>query len=645
MEPPKVSEENRRALWQRFRPLIWLGACFLLIQLVIRIVLLVAARTDVSAGSWPRVFGLGLGYDLIVFLYLAWPVLLYLWLVPRRVYLTAVQRWLTIIFSFAWLYTLMFIALSEWTFWGEFATRFNFIAVDYLIYTTEVVGNIRESYPVVRWMTELAIVALVVVWFTRRALAPRDDGSRFGARSLVVLAWLVATVAVSFGVTSAVKNTSGNAYVDALSGNGIYEFVAAFRNSRLDYPHFYKTLPDAEVAATLRQQLKTPDAEFVSSDPNDITRKITHEGPEKHLNVVLISVESLSGEYLRSLGGTRDVSPNLDALSSQSLFFTNLYANGTRTVRGLEALTLSVPPTPGDSLVKQKGNENLHSLADIFNERGYESKFVYGGYGYFDNMNYFFANNGYGVADRTAIGKDITIHSENVWGVADEDLYTLALQQMDKAQADGKPFFLHIMTTSNHRPFTYPEGRVQGKQGTRTGALRYNDWAIADFIKRARAKPYFDDTVFVITADHCAASAGKSSIPVNRYHIPLLIYAPKWITPRHEDRLMSQIDIGPTLLGLLNFSYTSHFFGYDLMALEPGRERAFPSTYQKLGYIHGDRMTVLSTQQSVEQVNPDFRTGEATPVQAVNQEDVTNAIAAYQGAAEMFKDGRMRHKP
>jgi phosphoglycerol transferase MdoB-like AlkP superfamily enzyme len=155
-------------------------------------------------------------------------------------------------------------------------------------------------------------------------------------------------------------------------------------------------------------------------------------------------------------------------------------------------------------------------------------------------------------------------------------------------------------------------------------------------------KPYFKDTVFVITADHCADSAGKSRIPINRYHIPLLVYSPAHIQPRHVERMTAQIDIPPTLLGLLDFSYRSRFFGHDVLDLPPGRDRAFPSTYQNLGYLRGDRLTILSPGQKVEQVKPDPRTGGAVPYPQVDQAEVDQAIAAYQVAYDEFHSGRMR---
>ncbi len=693
-----LSMQSRHSLLSRFRPLVWFVACFLVVAFVTRLILLwmTGAEVPPSPGNWLYVFGVGLGYDLVTVVYAAWPLVVFLWLVPtRRGRLSAGRQWLLYALALAllcgaclgflrwhfnadwktawpvllpflyalplaaftstsrtgqWmlralclllLFGLLFVAVSELTFWDEFGTRFNFIAVDYLIYTREVIGNIEESYPIGRWLTMLAIAAVIIVALSRRSLRTEDDTSRFGARSLVVLGWLVLTVIVTVSVNSGMKERMDNTYVNSLAGNGIYEFFAAFRNSNLNFHRFYRTLPDDKAYAIVRQMLQTPDAHFVSEDPHDLTRAIRHVGPERHLNVVLISVESLSADYLGVFGNPQGLTPNLDKLASQSLFFENTYANGTRTVRGLEALALSVPPTPGDSLVKQPHNEGLFSLAGVFNQRGYVSEFVYGGYGYFDNMNAFFGNDGYRAIDRRDIPATATIHSENVWGVADEDLYTLAMAQMDSIHDQDKPFFVHIMTTSNHRPYTWPAGRVPMAQGTRGGAVQYTDWAIGDFIARMRVKPYFRDTVFVITADHCAASAGRTRIPLNRYHIPLYIYSPAHIRPRRVARMVSQIDIPPTLLGLLNFSYRSRFFGRDIFSLPRGEERAYPSTYQNLGYLSGQRLTVLSPRRKVEQVKPDPATGGAAPYPQLDPTQLDQAVAIYQVAYDEFVSGRM----
>jgi phosphoglycerol transferase MdoB-like AlkP superfamily enzyme len=335
-----------------------------------------------------------------------------------------------------------------------------------------------------------------------------------------------------------------------------------------------------------------------------------------------------------------NITPRLDSLSEHSLLFTNVYATGTRTVRGLEALSLCVPPTPGQSIVRRPDNEGLFSVGSVFNSKGYESKYIYGGYGYFDNMNYFFDNNGYTVVDRTAL-KDEEIDYENIWGVADENLFTLALREIDATIATGKPIFAQVMTVSNHRPFTYPDGRIDIPSHTsREGAVKYTDYSIGKFISEASRKVWFNNTLFVIVADHCARSDGKSELPINKYQIPLMIYSPDHVAPGKIDRLMSQIDLGPTLLGMLNFSYTSKFYGYDIFKLEPGRERAFISTYQSLGYLKHDTLIMLQPQQKKFTLIPG-QDGSAMPVKE-NSKLLQEAIVWYQTASYGFKNGLMK---
>ena len=275
----------------------------------------------------------------------------------------------------------------------------------------------------------------------------------------------------------------------------------------------------------------------------------------------------------------------------------------------------------------------------MFNAKGYDSEFLYGGYGAFDDMNAFFAGNGYGVHDRTEIA-DKDIHHENVWGVADEDLYTLALSRFDRAHAAGKPFFAHLMTTSNHRPYTFPANRGPWPQKQRTSAVRYTDWAIGDFLARARKHAWFADTVFVFTADHCAMSAGKAALPAFRYRIPLWVYAPGHVAPGTFDGLMGQIDIAPTLLGLLGMDYDSRFYGVDVFEHAP--DRAFVGTYQLLGYLRDDRLVQLAPHRHVASLRPAMRADLAQPAIADDPAATLQAVSFYEAAAHAFRDGAMR---
>ncbi|HWI41379.1 MAG TPA: LTA synthase family protein, partial [Verrucomicrobiae bacterium] len=404
----------------------------------------------------------------------------------------------------------------------------------------------------------------------------------------------------------------------------------------LPFEKFYPAMADTAVRSRLHALLAEKDP-FTSGDPQGIERRVTGRGGEQRKNVIVVVEESMSGEYLASFGNRDHLTPNLDRLAKESLFFTHLYATGTRTVRGLEAITLSIPPLPGTSLIKRPDNGGFFSWGSVMREKGYETSFVYAGYGYFDNMNAFFAGNGFDIVDRASFAPSEVTFS-NAWGVCDEDLFGKVIQVSRDSWKRGKPFFTMVMTTSNHRPYTYPKGKIDipPKHG-RKGGVKYADYAIGRFIESARREPWFDDTVFVFVADHCASSAGKVALPVKRYEIPLLVYAPKMVRPAVVDTMMSQVDIAPTVLGLLNFGYRSRFLGRDVLGGDPARGRAFISTYQKLGYITGDRLVVLSPGRRSEEYRFDRGTGSLAPME-VSDQDLLDSLAYYQGNNLLYRN-------
>lgn len=628
---------------QRVRLVLLLVLILVGISTLTRFFLLIKswAELDFTFLNLAGVFVVGWLYDLVNATYFVIPLVLYLWLVPGRLFGKAWHRFVLYGIFLVSTFVLLFNGAAEWFFWDEFSSRFNFIAVDYLVYTTEVIGNIQQSYPIGWIIVGIAIASLSILYLIKgRIKIKMPNDPPFRDRSKILACYVLIVLISFFFISEKQHHFSTNAYVNELAGNGMYQLFAAYRNNELDYSRFYKRIDEAQATHRLRQLVATAEAEYIATGTPGIERRIINPGPEKKLNVVLISVESLSADFMRLFGNQEGITPFLDSLATHSLVFTRLYATGTRTVRGLEALSLCVPPTPGQSIVRRPANEELFSLASVFNKKGYDSKFIYGGYGYFDNMNYFFGHNGYTVVDRKAIDEE-DIDYQNIWGVADENLFELAINEINKTIQE-RPVFAHIMTTSNHRPYTYPEGRIDIPSHTsRQGAVKYTDYAIGQFIKAASKAPWYHNTLFVIVADHCASSAGKTELPVNKYHIPMLIFSPSHIAPGKVSRLMSQIDVGPTILGLLNFSYTSKFFGYDIFKLQPGRERAFISTYQKLGYLKDNRLVILSPQQRWEVTHVgDVETpltGEIT-----NDEVLGDAIAWYQVASTAFATGGMK---
>nr|MCR5519319.1 LTA synthase family protein [Bacteroidales bacterium] len=467
-------------------------------------------------------------------------------------------------------------------------------AVDYLVYTNEVIGNIVESYPIFWMVLAMLIVAGSICALMVRGKDISESGISSWKRWLASLAVLaVWALAGGFWLHWGYRNLqSENLYATQLQENGCWDFLEAFMSNELDYEQFYAMLPEEKAEALQR--------ELCGMDGDGIRKEVDELSPIKK-NIVLITIESLSADFLGRYGNKDGITPNMDALLEKSLVFDNLFATGNRTVRGLEAVTLCIPPSSGESLVKRPEQSEFLSTGSILRQNGYQTSFIYGGDSYFDNMGTFFRNCGYGIVDKKDYDKDAMVFS-NIWGTSDEDSYREAILRFDASWESGQPFFAHIMTISNHRPYTYPEGRIEydGNPMSRRAAVKYTDWAIGKFLSDASEKPWFSETVFVILADHCASSAGKTSLPLECYHIPAIIYSPGFVEPGFVDKVCSQIDVMPTLFAMLHFSYESGFYGRNI--LDPDfKERAFMATYQDLGYYADDVLTVLSPVRQVRQ--------------------------------------------
>ncbi len=632
--------------------LLWLFlALFIAVSLATRLALVVVSAKEISwNASLVGAFALGLVFDVATAVLIAAPLGILLALLPARAFTWRGVRAGLHVAAAGTLALLLFGAVAEFLFWDEFSVRFNFIAVDYLVYTAEVLANIRESYPLpaifggIAAVTSLAYALLLRGSGLRRWLdhAPESTGRRWQQAGL----WTLGALVIGFGLDSNRVPSFTNTFNREVAKNGLWSLFAAFRNNELDYRQFYSVIPTEEAFAKLRSELASDRSVLLpGTSPHDTLRWVPAPrpgAPELRPNVIQITVESLSAEFLSSFNPQSQLTPELAAIAPQSLVFTQFYATGTRTDRGMEALTLSLPPTPGRSLIKRPRNENLFTLGSVFRSRGYDTAFIYGGYGYFDNMNAFFGGNGYRVVDRASVAdNDITF--ANAWGACDGDLYRWTLREADQAAAKGRPFHFFVMTTSNHRPFTYPEGKIDlpSKVSGRSGAVKYTDHAIGEFLRTAATKPWYRNTIFVIVADHCASVAGQAALPVQHYHIPLILFAPGGqIAPGRVNDLMSQVDYAPTLLGLLNWSYASRFFGWDVLHAS-GDRRALIGNYQRVGLYEPEMLTVLRPIRGVDHYAYDPQTFALTP-RPPETDQVHEAIAYYQVASHLYREGLYR---
>ena len=637
----------------RLRYLVYLTVFFLTINLAVRICLQIGFPSSLP-------FSPSMASGLLKGLLNDCAALVFILLLPVTLILLPTDRFLrrptgkiyTFLIIFSSTSILIFTAFAEYFFWDEFSSRFNFIAVDYLIYTTEVVRNITESYPMT-WLLlaafALAGASTMLMWRKLRLSlspikpSPAYSGSNPGSslHGRIRLLGGIYMLAVAFFLFFTPLAGDQNRFWNEYAKNGMYELFSAYMHNQLDYRAFYKTMDKAEAFSLVQSTITDANGVFEPMKGESLLRMVAPHTPT-HLannkpNVIIVIMESMGSK------GRGENTSNLNMLADNGLSFTNMMSTGTRTVRGLEAIMLSVPPTPGNSIVRRPNNNKLFNLGTPFHERGYDRDFIYGGYGYFDNMNAFFAGNGYTVTDRLDFAPQSTTFS-NAWGQCDEDLFSESLRLADRSFQTDNPFLQVLLTTSNHRPFTFPEGKIDMEPGSRSAAIKYADFAIREFIRQAKEKTWFDNTVFIFVGDHPASIAGKTEIPADAYGIVCVMYGPKFFHPEKVETLCSQIDVAPTLLASLGWEYGSQFFGTDAREIPQEAGRAWISTYQLLGLRTNDKLVVLKPDGSAEvtSLNPPFF--EERGNRAAKEDDalIARAVASYQCAYDLFSTGGMK---
>ena len=614
---------------------------------------------DFSILNFLKVFGIGLAYDLGALSYLLALYVLYLLLIPAKFHGSKLDKIVTKFSYGLFLFIATFSFLAEIPFWQEYERRFNFIAVDYLLYTYEVIENIHQTFPLPLLIGIIILIIVLSIRFAKKRNAYQEtfqNSNTFKAKlgpSVIILAILCL---FHFNIKNTQAEVFTNVYENEMAKSGLYSFFASYKSNELNFNEFYPTIKTDENYKILRGLISAKNDDL-NTTQKDIKRFTKNIGEEQKPNVIFIGLESLNARFMKRFGNTENWTPTIDSLANQSVFFTNLYATGTRTIRGMEAISLAIPPTPGRSIVKRENNESLFTIGEVFKQKGYTRTFMYGGDGYFDNMTNYFSTNGFDIVDRikkhrlepnlptkrTRI-KDTEVTFENAWAVCDGDLFNKLLKVADEQHKNKQPFFNFVMTSSNHPPFTFPKDVIVGNEKNRENAIKYLDKTLEEFFKKARDKPWFKNTVFVVMADHCAYSAGRTEINVQNHHIPAYIFNLKNKPSKEIDKLSSQIDIFPTLFGYLNWSYNSNFFGKDISKMLPKDERAFIGNHRKVGLLKSKKILILETQKQHVTYNWDREENKLTKTK-VDSTFLKETISYYQSAYELFKNGSLKIQP
>jgi phosphoglycerol transferase MdoB-like AlkP superfamily enzyme len=628
----------------------WLGRYWIVLQTlcilvvistILRAVLFVTQvdKSHLKFGQVLLVMATGLRFDLLVGLVAVLPQALHMTFntnahVTKRSSRWSIHTGLVVTFG-----AIVLLSCSEYLFFDEFESRLNYIAFEYLIYPTEVLGNIWESYPVGPLLGGVVVLALLLYWPMRKGITPLLHVELPFRRRLAILGVMLAAIA-GLWMTTGMASTqlTRNRVANEVSGNGLYSFVYYAWTNRFDYDDFYRTIPIDEAYRRVTRRMGIAAPKPGMAQP--MQRTVRSEEPVKNYNVVLILEESLGSDFIGALGDERHLTPRFDELTKRGLLLDNFFATGNRTARALEATLTGLPPIPTESILKRDHSDRVTTLARTLADRGYRRLFVYGGRGLFDGMRSFMMANGFERFIEQSDYPSPTFVSP--WGVADEDIFSRAVTEFDALQAEGKPFFSVVLTVSNHKPFTYPDGRIKkpSSQQQRNNAVQYADFALGQFFDRAEGHSFYKNTLFVVMGDHGARVYGAQLFPIKSYRVPVLIIEPGGANQNtRNSTLASSMDIAPTILGILGGGYDSVFFGRDMLHIDPRTGYALLQHNHDLALLTADdHMALLGCPKTLSSSRLDRKTFSLLPDKTPNADLTADAISFYQAANRLYYD-------
>ncbi len=508
--------------------------------------------------------------------------------------------------TYIWVVTaivlLVFLEAATPGFIGEYDVRPNRIFVEYLKYPNEVFSMLWRGFKVDIFATLSAII--LSVWLMHRFMQPWLRMQPGWSNKRTWLIWPLIFILTACGIRSSLGHRPANPALFAITADSMVNSLVLNSGYSVTYAT-YNLLNETKSSDIYGKMPREEILKLTGAKEADIPTLTTLEPShkrEKPLNLVIILQESLGATFVESLGGV-PVTPNLERLKDQGIWFEQLYATGTRSVRGIEAVVTGFAPTPADSTVKlSKSQKNFFTLAALLEKRGYETEFIYGGESHFDNMRGFFTGNGFNhIVEQKDYANPVFISS---WGVSDEDLLNKTHEQLLAHHKAGKPFFTLAFSSSNHAPFEFPDGRIElyeQPKATDNNAVKYADYAIGEFFKKAQQSEYWKDTVFLIVADHDIRVRGNSLVPVERFHIPGLILGAD-IKPLRYTGVASQIDLPVTLLSLMGIHAQHPMTGRDLSSIPPDSPgRAMMQYNANFGWMEetnvGKRVVVLRAEK------------------------------------------------
>lgn len=406
---------------------------------------------------------------------------------------------------------------------------------------------------------------------------------------------------------------SDDALINQLALNGIYTTINDFKSQSI--PKHLK-MTDKDMLAVVQEEILYEGSEFVNDPEFPLVRKIKGIPGRKPINVVLVIQESWTGKYVWPVSdgfwSGKEVTPYYNNLAKKGHSFRKFYANGGRTSNALLSVLTSVPDRPGLTAIRTPQIlSNFSAIGNLFSGFGYQTSFITGDDLKFDSLATILPHFGF----KTLIGKEDFRKSGKyaigAWGYDDEHLYTKALEEMDLYQKDNKPFLMTILTMTTHYPYKVPNSKYEIYDSTVTdfdylNTYHYSDAALETFMKEIQKRKYFEDTLFVFVGDH--THHRYLSYYEDRM-VPFLLYAPKYIKPMLDERISSQLDVLPTILGVVGKETYFAGFGKDMRASGVKSGSTYFAYGSACGWIDEEKILYQSVDgdtQFIFQMNPPY---------------------------------------
>lgn len=558
---------------------------------------------------------MGSRFDLRMAMYACLPLIL-LTVFRHPILDKALRIWIFIIAA-----TYYFLGLIELEFYGEFQQRLNNLVFQYLTedYKT-VISMIWNGVPVARYFIGF-LVGLFILWGFIKIILPTQQASSRPlqiSNFVVIFCLLLISIACARGTfRSGPPLRWGDAYqsehmfLNHLALNGSYTFAKALMKafSSKDVSK-WPLIEAAEARLTTRKLLFTDKDSYIDDGKSPIKRINQRKEyiDARPKNVVIILMESFSARYVGALGNTDNVTPAFDSLSKEGILFSRFFSNGTHTHQGVFATLASFPNLPGHEYLMQQpeGRNQFSGITKLL--PNFKNLFVYNGDFNWDNQLGFFKNQGL----TRFVGRhdfDLGQHKNKVWGVPDHLMFERAVSELDEL-AQHESFVAVLQTMSNHMPYELPKDldfepvMIEGKISERLTAMKYSDWSLGQFFKNMRDKPYYDETLFVVLGDHGFAVPDQlTSINLLRFHVPLLFVGNflEKSSGSINPVVASQVDIVPTIVGMLGESPVQQCWGRNLFNLDQDDEGFAiikPSGGEPtMAIINGDKILTYDSEQ------------------------------------------------